>query len=160
MSDWLFLGAFIAGAGVCFVLLKRAAAIKAFLSSQAKPRLLEAQECSIELSRHAKTVWFELLVYNPGSKDCSVTSVKLRWPNRRLANLGYVGSTLLPKTIPAKGTERIKMYGSCHKMLSAYRLELPPKQNYVRATVAIKFNTGQTIIKKITFVVKRPKILR
>lgn len=155
MSDWSFLGAFTAGAGVCFFLLKGAATIKALLPSRAKPKLLESQNCSI---RNGQTVRFDLLVDNAGSKDCAIISMELQWPNGRFADLEYEGSTPFPKAIPAERTERVKVYGICVETPEGQilkKLELDPSQTSIKGKVKVRFNTNKILDKDVIFTIER-----
>ena len=124
MSDWSLLGAFTAGAGVCFLLLKGAAVIKNLWPSRAKPRLLEAQNCSI--SGNGQTVWFELLVDNTGSRDCAIISVELQWPNGRFA-----------KATPNRKPNAAQLSDSTASLwrASLLRLRPPPRQTPRRELV-------------------------
>ncbi|MBN2019245.1 MAG: hypothetical protein JW749_03360 [Sedimentisphaerales bacterium] len=124
----------------------------------AKPQILESQNCIIRPydAGGGAEIRFELLINNSGSKDCSVTTVDLIWPNGLAAELGWESSTLLPKTIPPGVTERIKMRGRDHKSPNGVdegKLVLQPNQNSIEATVAVKFNTGHNIKKKITLTI-------
>jgi hypothetical protein len=128
--------------------------------NQAKPQILDAQNCIARIILNNEEIHFELLVNNAGSKDCSVTSIDLTWPDGLSADLGNWPSTSLPKTIPAGTTERIIMHGWGHKMKGQGftpegKLTLQPNQDSAEATVAVKFNTTQVIEKRITFVVER-----
>ncbi|MGA2916567.1 MAG: hypothetical protein ABSE89_11130 [Sedimentisphaerales bacterium] len=130
--------------------------------SHAKPQLLDTQNCIVRIGGNSEEVHFELLVNNIGTKDCSLISIDLTWPdglNADIGGLGHESLTPLPKTIPAGSTERIKMSGSGHKIREEGvwegKLELKPNQKSVEATVVVKFNTGHIIKRKIIFAVER-----
>ena len=136
----------------------------------ANPQISDAQNCFVFIpdAGEGKDICFELLVNNPSSKDCSIISIDLTWPDGLNADLEWGGlSTILPKTIPAYQTEKIKISGLDHKwrelnpdtpgdkLIPEGKLELRPNQKSTEATVVVKFNTGYIAKKKITFIVKR-----
>ena len=173
MVDWVFWKGFLSGAAsvalVFLTLIKGIAALKSILPNRAKPQLLDIQNCCISIGPDTtfEPFWFELLVNNAGSKDCSVISVELRLPNGDISKLVWASSsTRLPKTIAAGQTERITrngqcggkaQYGQCSKPqglnTSKERLALQPQQNSVEGTVVVKFNTKKIIEKKTIFMV-------
>ena len=162
MSDWSFWKGFVSGAALTSLVtvLKVPVLIKELWPRRAKPRLLDAKNCCILAFSGGEHVEFDLLVDNAGgTKDCSVISVELRCPNgvitdlnkAHLANFRYEPSTQLPTTISAGRTERIIASGYTNK---ANRFKLQPKQHSVEATAVVKFNTGKTIEKKISFIIE------
>jgi hypothetical protein len=162
--DWVFWKGFLSGAAsvalVFLTLIKGIAALKSILPNRAKPQLLDIQNCCISIGPDTtfEPFWFELLVNNAGSKDCSVISVELRLPNGDISKLVWASSsTRLPKTIAAGQTERITRNGQCGKPqglnTSKERLALQPQQNSVEGTVVVKFNTNKIIEKKTIFTV-------
>jgi len=163
MSDWSsLLGAFATGAATCFALLRGATLIKGLLPSRAKPRLLDAQNCFIRSTNIVRDVngkdvgvitafaSFELLVDNAaGSKDCSVLSIELNLPEGVITD--FTCKPCLPTTISPGRTEHIMARGISDK---GSRIKLQPKQHSVEAMAVVKFNTGKTIEKKISFIIK------
>ena len=113
------------------------------------------------------TKQFELLVSNPGSKNCSIIEVNLIWPDGLIADLDTWGEliTALPKTISPGSSEIIKMRGNGHKkhkasatdwtLIPEGKLVLQSTQTSVEATVLVKFNTGHIAKKRITLTVER-----
>lgn len=159
MFDWLSWRVFFLVVILVFIALNRVfdfiGKVRAIWPSRANPQLLEVKNCFVSSGNEA--AWFDLLVDNTGSKDCSLILVELEWPNGAIAD--FEGPkpideprTPLPATILPGRTKRVIMLGFFH---GANRLKLQPEQNSVEATVAVKFNTGQTIKKKITFIIKR-----
>ncbi|MGA1980414.1 MAG: hypothetical protein ABSG99_07645 [Sedimentisphaerales bacterium] len=135
-----------------------------------KPQLLNVENCFVSIpdAGEGKEIHFELLVNNAGSKDCSVISVNLEWPDGLNADLawGASSSTSLPTTIQVGHTERIKMSGLDHKWhalnpdnpsdkwIPEGKLEIQPNQKSAEGTVIIGFNTGYVIKRKIAFPIK------
>ena len=149
MSDWSFLGVFASGAATCFVLLRGAKTIKDLWPSRAKPQLLEARNCCIFVAANEEYAEFDLLVNNAGSKDCSVLSVELRWPDGVSKDFEY--KPRLPITISPGRTERITVEGYALTKES-FKFRSRPKQRSVEATVVVKFNTDKDKKKKISFI--------
>ena len=167
MIDWSFWKAFSVGAVAMLVTvvttLNGIAELKRRWSDKATPQLLDVQYCFIVVMPDFEEFWFELLVNNAGSKDCSVISTELILPNGDISMLVFEPSTSLPKTIVAGRTERIArkgqcggttQYGKCKGKLP--RPALQPHQNSVEGTVAVRFNTGHIIKRKVNFTVGRP----
>ncbi len=126
------------------------------LSKKAKPQLLKVEDCFLQVDG-LQVVEFDLLVNNAGSKDCSVIGIDLIWPDKYKADLDSIKPPL-PKTLLTGHTERIEVFGDCRPLekskeygLIRKRWELPPDQNNVEGTIIIKFNTNDTITRKIIF---------
>jgi hypothetical protein len=167
VTNWEFLKVFGSGvifaSAVIFFFAKGIATLKSLWPNRAKPQLLDVQYCFIVIMPDFEQFWFELLVNNAGSKDCSVISAELMLPNGDISTLVWEPSTNLPKTILAGRTERItrkgqcggvEQYGRCKGKLP--RPVLQPQNNSVEGTVAVKFNTGHIIKRKVNFTVGRP----
>jgi hypothetical protein len=164
MADWKFWQGFLAGAAAMiptlFTVLKGIAELKSFFSNQAKPQLLDVQNCRISIGSASETFHFELLVNNAGSKDCSVISVELKLPNGDISQFVWAKSTELPKTIAAGQTERITRDGQCGGVaqygkykVALQRPVLQSQKNFVEGTLTVKFNTNKIIKKKTTFTI-------
>ena len=158
VPDWnfwkvLFSGA-AGGALVVIALIEGVARLKKLFTNQAKPQLLDVQNCSIRVLVNTEIICFELLINNAGPKDCSITSVDLTWPDGLNADLGREPSTPLPKTIPSDTTERIAVHGVAYEFLDTMtpkrRLELKAGQP-PEADITIKFNTKKIIKGKVLF---------
>jgi hypothetical protein len=131
----------------------------------ANPQILNAQNCTCIVSASGEAIDFELLVNNPGSKNCSVIEVNLIWPDGLAANLDPDRGTSLPKTILPSSSETLKIRGWGHKthrasatdwsLIPEGKLVLKPNQTSVEATALVKFNTGHIAKKKIAFIVVR-----
>ncbi|MGD1042530.1 MAG: hypothetical protein ABR913_05635 [Sedimentisphaerales bacterium] len=118
--------------------------IKTLLPKKAKPKLLKFENCRIT---PLLGVHFEFWISNLGSKDCSLFSIKLAWPDGSEAELGYGPSTPLPKTIPS-GTlaERIIAHGKYQDM---------PDKDTILGTATLEFNPPhKPIIEKTQFTIE------
>ena len=158
MANWKYWKGFFAGIAtailVIFALIEGTAKVKDLFTNPAEPQILDVQNCLIFPIVNNEDIRFELLVNNPGTKDCSIISIDLTWPDGLDAEL----FTSLPKTIPAGLTEKVVIKGWGHKMQgfrSEGKLELQPDQTTAEATVTVKFNTKHIIRKKITFTIER-----
>ena len=67
-----------------------------------------------KVSENTETIWFELLVSNVGSTECTIVDIGLEWPSGAYAELGYEGSTPLPFNILPDQTDRVVVYGFSH----------------------------------------------
>ncbi len=169
MIDKKYWKAFLTGAAATiltiFAIIKGGEELKEIFWTN--PQILNAQNCTCAAWEGGETINFELLVNNPGSKNCSVIEVNLIWPDGLAADLDTWGEriTHLPKTIAPGSSEIVKMSGYGHKrhkasatdwsLIPEGKLVLRPDQNSVEATALVKFNTGYIAKKKIDFIVSR-----
>ncbi len=124
----------------------------------AKPQLLPPVNCAIRPEGNVQGVNFDLLVNNVGSKDCSVISIGLVWPDGREADLRRYEPSL-PKKVSPGQTERIAVKGYCHKFDANDgvwgKLKLQPNQLTTKGTAIVRFNTNKVIEQEITFSIER-----
>ena len=145
--DWKFWKGFIVGGLAVLALVIGIITDVAGVLKRAKPQILDAQNCHVrpfDAPEGYIDARFELLINNAGTKDCSLTSIDLTWPNGLDTEL-YVS---LPKTIPAGLTEKVAIEGQG-------RLELKSNQTTAEATVRVEFNTKHVIKRKIIFTIER-----
>ena len=172
MADWEFWKGFASGAAIVlaivFWLAKGIAAIESILPKRPKLKI-EVKDCSIAIGRFPAWFWgekvqFILLVNNTGSRNCSVTSVKLILPDRNFADLKAGKSTTLPLLVSTDKPEEIRMCGLCRKWEKLNdandvpkRPDMFPKQDSIEATILININTKKHPIKRLaTFAISHP----
>ena len=112
----------------------------------ANPQIVNAKNCRCDVFETGEQINFELLINNPGSKNCSIMEVNLIWPNELAADSDIqIITPQFPETIPTGSSEIIRMtgYGHNNRKVSA------------EATVLVKFNTGYIAKKKITLMIER-----
>jgi len=141
-----------------FEATEHGAKLKEIFWGQPKPQILAAENCNIWLEDAEQQLEFELLVNNPGSKNVSMISFGLIWPDGRKADLNKHKPSL-PMTIPAEQTVRIPVWGYCRELDVNEgfrdRFKFPKDQTTLEGTVVVKFNTNGVIKKKITFPLER-----
>jgi hypothetical protein len=123
-----------------------------------KPQISAIENCRVRPEGPEQQMEFELLVNNPDSKNVSIISVGLIWPDKHKAEI-YKYKPELPMTIPAGQTIRIPVWGYCRELDVKKgvrdKLELSKNQNVLEGTVAVRFNTNDISKKKITFPLER-----
>lgn len=136
--------------------------ILSLLHKKAKPKILDAKNCSVKVSGNTETIWFELHVSNVGSTGCAIVDIGLEWPSGAYAELGCEGSTPLPFNILPDQTERVVVLGFSHKRNGigpVCRLKIGRKAKTVAGKATVRFNTNHRIKKRITFDIIRVLIL-
>ncbi len=145
---WGILSSFAATILVVFTLLK-------YLLKRAKPKILAIENCSIQISETAESIYFELTIRNDGEKPCSVVVVGLLLPNNLQANLNEFCDKYLPFEMGSYSTEKIKVYGFSGDTYGSRPLSLS-KENVGKllpAKLLVKFDTEKIIIRKIDFAI-------
>lgn len=161
---WTMVGSVAAIASVIIGLL-------IFLPKRAKLKILKVHNCFIAIGESIKfppyffgeRVQFELLVDNStGSRNCSITSIKLKLPDESFVELNDEKSTKLPLIISTDKPEKVVMYGFLKRTqwlngdTGMPTLDMSPKQNSIEATIIIKVNTKKYPIKyPAIFIIKR-----